>query len=340
MLPRPITEGEFGPMHSFVSDLGLRWPIFQAPTGSIANPTLCAAVADAGALGAMGITWAEARQAVHDVRAVRDQTAKPFQVNYALQRPPVTLAAVLDSGAPVITFSWGDAAPFLRMVRAAGARAGVQVANAMGARRAIEQGADFLICQGLEAGGHVQSTMPLADGLAAVLAVSSDTPVIASGGIVDGVGIAEVLRLGAAGAMLGTRFVATLESGAHPDYKAALLAAQGPAATALTVCFDGDWPYAPHRVLRNATFEAWEAAGCPPVGTRPGEGETVARSAGGEPILRYADTAPRAGMDGRTTEMCLYAGTGCGALHDLPAAGDLVRRLTAELDAAQAVTGR
>ena len=141
--------------------------------------------------------------------------------------------------------------------------------------------------------------------------------------------MARVLRLGASAVMLGTRFVATRESRAHAEYKRLLIEAE-PGESALTVCFDGGWPYAAHRVLRNATLEAWEAAGCPPVGQRPGEGESIGTSADGAPILRYEDTAPRSGFTGDIAAMCCYAGTSCAAIHDLPSATDLVPRLWEE----------
>ena len=308
---------------------GLRLPICQAPTGSIAGPELAAAVSGAGALGAMALTWASPEAASELVRRVRETTATPFQVNYALYRPPASLDAALDAGVPVVTFSWGDPAPYLAQVRAAGAKIGIQVANAAGARRAVDLGADFLVCQGIEAGGHVQSTTPLRDLLPRVLEAAHDLPVVASGGIGDGAGIARVLALGADAAMLGTRFVATLESGAHPAYKERLTQA-GSGETALTVCFDGDWPYAAHRVLRNRTLEGWEASGCSPAGQRPGEGETVGHSASGEPIRRYDDAAPRLGTTGDVLEMALYAGTSSAAIRDIPAAADLVARLWEE----------
>lgn len=315
--------------------LGLRYPICQAPTGSIAGPELAAAVSGAGALGAMALTWASPEAASEQVRQVRAVTTAPFQVNYALYKPPVSLQSALDAGAPVVTFSWGDPSLYLAQVRAAGAKLGVQVANAAGARRARDLGADFLICQGLEAGGHVQSTTPLEELLPHVLDTAQGLPVIGSGGIGDGAGIARVLALGADGAMLGTRFVATRESGAHPAYKERLTQAL-PGETALTVCFDGDWPYAAHRVLRNGTLEAWETSGCPPPGQRPGEGAVVGRTAGGEPIRRYDDTAPRQGMSGDVLDMALYAGTSSAVIRDIPPATDLVLRLWEECRQAQA----
>jgi nitronate monooxygenase len=280
-------------------------------------------------MGAMGLTWTDPTAAREQVRAVKVQTDAPFLVNFVLAFECLALDAVLEEGVPVVSFSWGDPAPFVGKVRRAGARLGVQVTNPDGARRAVDLGADFLIAQGIEAGGHVQSSTPLADLLPRVLGVAGDVPVVASGGIANGAGIARVLTQGAQAAMLGTRFVATQESRAHEIYKQRLVSAQSGDA-ALTVCFDGGWPYAAHRVLRNETLEIWEGHGCPLVGQRPGEGETVARSASGVPIYRYEDVAPRIGMEGEVGEMALYAGTGCDRINDLPPAADLVARLWSE----------
>lgn len=302
-----------------------RLPIWQAPTGSIAGPELCAAVSLAGGMGAMGLTWTAPDAAAKAVRRVREAVGDaPFGGNFALAFPPLALEAALRAGLPVVTFSWGDPSPWLALCRDHGASVGVQVANAEGARRAVGLGVDFLVAQGVEAGGHVQSTTSLWDLLPQVVGLG--LPVVGAGGLVDGADVRRVLDEGALGAMLGTRFVATQESRAHARYKAALVAGQQ---TALTVAFDGGWPLAPHRVLRNTTLEAWEAWGCLPAGARPGEGETLGHAPGG-PILRYDDAAPREGFTGEIEAMCLYAGTGVGRIDDLPSAGDLVRRLALE----------
>lgn len=155
---------------------------------------------------------------------------------------------------------------------------------------------------------------------------------VASGGLGDGAGIARALQADAAGAMLGTRFVATQESRAHADYKRGLTEAASEDAS-LTVCFAGDWPYAAHRVLRNPTLEQWEAAGCPPIGGRPGEGDTMGHTQTGDPIRRYDETAPRRGMTGDTLAMCLYAGTSCGVIDDIPTVAELMPRLWADCEA-------
>lgn len=283
-------------------------------------------------MGAMALTWTipeAAREQVKQVRKVLATTSAPFQVNFALAFPPNSLTAALEAGAPVVTFSWGDPAEYLPLVRSFGATVGIQVTNGEGARRAVDLGANFLICQGMEAGGHVQATRSLWRTLDEVLAVVGALPVIASGGIGDGQGIAQALQRGSSGAMLGTRFVVTVESRALAEYKQKLLAADADD-TALTVCFDGGWPYAAHRVLRNNTLEMWEAAGCPPSGNRPGEGDVTGYNAAGDAILRYEDTAPREGFTGDVDAMCLYAGTSCAAIHDIPTAGNLVARLWAE----------
>jgi NAD(P)H-dependent flavin oxidoreductase YrpB (nitropropane dioxygenase family) len=317
-------------MNLLCERLGITIPILQAPTGSIAGPELVSAVSGAGGLGGMGLTWTAGEAAVQMVWEVRAAILNPFFVNYALSFRPDTLNLVLKAGAPIITFSWGDPTPWMGTVRAAGVIVGVQVGNVAGARMAVNAGADFIICQGLEAGGHVQSTTERDLLLSQVIAaVGRDVPIVAAGGLSTASDIAVAMRLGADGVMLGTRFVATRESRAHTDYKNLLIKAENDS-TVLTVCFDGGWPHAPHRVLRNSTQELWESAGCPPPGKRPEEGATVASAASGEPILRYEDTGPRMGMTGNVEAMALYAGTGVGAINDLPKAGELVQRLWSE----------
>lgn len=304
--------------------LGIGVPLVQAPTASIAGPELAAAVSAAGALGAMGLTWTEPGDAREAVRQVRRRTPKPFGVNFALAFPPRSLEAALEAGAPVVLFSWGDPGRLIERARERGALVGVQVGAGEGAAHAVDSGAHFVICQGVEAGGHVQSTTPLWELLEEVLErVGARVPVVAAGGLADADQAAEAVRRGADGVMLGTRFVASLESRAHALYKEALARARAGDAR-LTVCFDGGWPLAPHRVLRNATLAGWEAAGCPPPGARPGEGEVVGLSAAGEPILRYEDTAPREGMTGRVEEMALYAGTGVGRIQGVRPAAEIV----------------
>lgn len=314
---------------SLAARLGLRYPILQAPIGSVASVDLAVAVSEAGGMGSLALTWTKAAAARKQVAEIRRRTSRNFFVNFVLSFEPVALPAVLEAGAPVVTFSWGLPGKLVKQVHAAGAQVGVQVGTAAAARRAIEQGCDFVICQGVEAGGHVQSSTPLLELLEEVVELA-EVPVVAAGGLADRSDVARVLAAGADAAMLGTRFVATNESRAHASYKQALVQAAA-ADTVMTGCFDGGWPYALHRVLRNATLIRWEDDGCPPLGKRPGEGDIVAKTARAHPVHRYDDAPPTDEMSGDVLACCLYAGRGVGRIHDIRPAAELVASLGQEI---------
>jgi nitronate monooxygenase len=261
-------------------------------------------------------------------------TKGPFLVNYILRYEPMTLEIALDAGAPIVQFSWGmPTREMVSAIRAAGAKFGMQVTSAESARAALDLGADYLACQGTEAGGHVQANRGVYEALPAVLKEARDIPVLASGGIGNGEGIHKALVAGASGAMLGTRFVATIESNAHPEYQGALMAAHAND-TVLTTCCESGWPNAPHRALRNRTFVMWDAAGCPPAGERPGEGDVLARRPDGSPVLRYQFASPGRELQGAVEECALFAGLGVDFVKDVPSAAELVERLWRECEAA------
>ena len=317
---------------------GLKYPIFEAPHGRQTCADLAIAVSNAGAMGALAFLGNpdETRTVVSRVRSA---TKGPFFVNFLLALAPMSgseptsLKAALDAGAPIVQFSWGTPTKeAIAMILAAGAKWGIQVTSSEGARAALDLGADYLVCQGTEAGGHVQATRGLYEALPIVLEEAREKPVVASGGIGNGKGIREALLAGASAAMLGTRFVATVESIAHPAYKQAIIAAYAKD-TALTVCFQDGWA-ATHRALRNRTFRMWDAAGCPPPGKRPGEGDVLATRPDGTKIRRYRMESPLRDSEGEVTECALYAGRSVEYVKDLPAAGELVQRLWRECETA------
>lgn len=310
-------------------------PIVQAPIGSAEAVTLAAAVSRAGGLGGVALSWSDKEVSKAIVRSMQ-KAADGHAVygNFVLHFPCEGFDAALDAGLALVTLSFGiDAARVARAHRA-GARVGVQVGSSLGARMALDAGADFLIAQCVEAGGHVQSTTPGADLLPAVLAEAGAVPVIAAGGIATADGIARAIAAGAAGAVMGTRFIATTEAGSHDAYKAALVAASG-TDTVFTNCFDLGWPYAMHRVLRNDTFTAWEAAGCPQFPNRPGEGDVVFRN-GTEDVFRYCDMPPLPDAVGSMKSAALYAGMGVGDIRSVEPAGQVVAQLWADARAALA----
>ena len=321
---------------AFMAAFGLKYPIVCAGMGGSASYELAIAVSNAGGFGAIGTGTSMAAEVVRDrVTRVRTGTKNVFAINYLLAFDPVTLPVALDAGVPVVQFAWGiPRAEAVSAVRGAKAKMGIQISNVDGARRALDLGSDYLICQGTEAGGHVQALSPLYDTLLAVLAEAKDVPVLAAGGIANGAHIRRALMAGASAAVLGTRFVATREALGHDEYKTALTRAKD-TDTVLTICFQDGWSNAPHRVLRNKTIDMWEAAGCPPPGNRPGEGDVLTTNVvTGAPKRRYSIGGPVATDRGAIEELPHWAGMGVNAIRDIPSASDLVPRLWREcLDA-------
>jgi len=312
---------------AFMALFGLKYPIVQAPAG---GADLAAAVSNAGALGHIALWGGTQDTAAQNVSNLRKQTSRPFVVNYVLSFEPRSLASALDAGAPIVQFSWGiPTRESVVAIRSANANFGVQVGTAIGARAAIDAGAAYLVAQGQEAGGHVQSSIPLFELLPLVLKEAGDLPVLVAGGITTGRALRSALAAGAAGTIMGTRLMATQESSAHDDYKKALVSAHA-ADAALSVCYSDGWPAATHRTLRNGTLNRWEAAGCPPPGRRPGEGDVVATRANGTKVLRYSIATPARGLEGTVTDLAMYAGQGVGDVHDIPPVKDLLARIWSE----------
>jgi nitronate monooxygenase len=142
----------------------------------------------------------------------------------------------------------------------------------------------------------------------------------------DARGVRAALALGAEGVWLGTRFLATAESGAHDAFKQRLVAAAA-TDTVYSTLFDQGWPDAPHRALRNSTVEMWENAGCPPPGKRPGEGEVIGAFPNGDPIPRYGVPAPMQGASGEIEAFALYAGQSVGLIRDLRPVASVIAEL-------------
>ena len=307
-----------------MSVLGCEFPLMQAPLGRGAAAQLAAAVSRAGGLGTLGASWTEPPVLREQIRSIARVTDRPFCVNLVLDfAQDERLELVVEERVPWVSFSFGLRTDLVRLARAGGARVLVQVASADAARAAADAGADALIVQGVEAGGHVQSTVGLLPLLAEVRRAVS-LPLLAAGGIGDPASALAALAAGASAVVMGTRFVASDECDAHPRYKARLAAADGQD-TVLTELFDVGWP-APHRVLRNSTYERWQAAGRPPAGQRPGEGEAVAAG-----VPRYAVNMPLSGTDGDVEAMAMYAGQGVGTIDTIEPAAGIVERFAVPL---------
>ncbi|MDS0281848.1 nitronate monooxygenase [Halomicroarcula sp. S3CR25-11] len=318
--------------------LDLDVPIVQAPVGSATCPALAAAVADAGALGMLAVTWRDEAATREAVAETDRRTDGAFGVNVVVDPDAKTVPTethvdiCLEEGVDVFSFSFGDAAPFVERIHARGGVVIQTVGSAGAASAAVDAGVDVVVAQGWEAGGHVQSevaTLPL---VPRVVDAVPDTPVVAAGGIADGRGIGAVLTLGAAGAWLGTRFLATTEARVHRLYRQRLLDA-AETETVYATLFDEGWPETPHRVVENETVRAWQASGDGET-DHPGAGDVVAETPDGTPVRRYEDSLAVPEMRGDVTELPLYAGQSVGGTQTVQPAGDLVTELADEaLDA-------
>jgi nitronate monooxygenase len=311
--------------------LGIELPIIQAPMAGAVGPLLAAAVSNAGGLGMLAPWFADidvVRRQIHEVRAL---TRRAFGVNLNLEFPQEErLAACLEENVPIISFFWRDPSSVVRRAKEAGATVLHTVGSAADAKRAVDCGVDIVVAQGWEAGGHVRGTVATMALVPVVVDAVSPVPVVAAGGIADGRGLAAALALGASGAWIGTRFLASEEATIHPRYRERLLQASENDTVFLENLFDIGWPNAPHRVLRNKTVEVWEAAGRPPTGKRPGEGETIATSLSAGPIVRYQSRTPRADAEGDIDALSLWAGQGVGLVSEVQPASAIVGEIVDE----------
>ncbi|MDX6616163.1 MAG: nitronate monooxygenase [Solirubrobacterales bacterium] len=303
---------------SFVDLVGCRLPIQSASLGGpIATPPLAAAVSEAGGLGMIAnpSSAAEVQQLAQEVRTL---TSHPVGISFLI---PFVVAEAVEAAAAsveVVEFFYGD--PDRKLVGLAGgdgAVVGWQTGSAAEARAAVQAGCDFVVAQGVEAGGHVRGTQTLDDVLAETLA-SVDVPVLAAGGVGTPERVAELLEAGAAAIRVGTRFVAAREADAHPDYVSRLIAASSQD-TVLTEAYWKGWPDAPHRVLRSA-IEAAEAF----------DGDVVG-VVGDDEIDVFSVRPATREVQGEIAAMALYAGESVDHVTQIQPAAEIIAELTAAI---------
>jgi NAD(P)H-dependent flavin oxidoreductase YrpB (nitropropane dioxygenase family) len=269
------------------------------------------------------------------IRATRALTRRPFGID--LLGPFITdghIDAVVDARVALVVSFWGAPTPAqIERLRTAGIAFWMQIGSVEEALAARHLGAETLVVQGSEGGGHnraVASTMNL---LPAVREAVAPIPVVAAGGIVDGRSLAAALALGADAVWCGTRFLASAEADAHPGYQARVLAA-GVADTCSTTLFGPEWPDQPMRVIRNGATQRWEGReaeahrAC--AGTVAGTLETPE---GPLPLPAFSIQLPTRAVTGDLDQLCLTAGESAGRIGKVEAAGTIVRRMTEEAEA-------
>lgn len=311
--------------------LGFEYGIVQAPLGpDISGPELVAAVANAGGLGLLRAPDWESPDYLRElIRKTRSLTDKSFGVGLVLAFPhEENLKVILDEKVAVLQVYWGECSKELVLeAHLAGVKVVPQVGSFEDARKAIDAGVDGIIVQGREAGGHVIGQEGLISILPRVvdLVGDRDIPVIAAGGIANARGYVAALALGAKGVCLGTRFVATEESNAHPTYKRKLVELDR---TEYTNIFGrARWPNAPQRALVTPFFNDWKSL--PPHENEINQPVIGRSTINGEEkeIRRFGGPVPNMTTTGDIESMAMYAGQGVGLIKEIWPASEVIKRL-------------
>ncbi len=312
---------------AFTELFGIEHPIALAPMGGSAGGALAAAVSNGGGLGLVGAGYGDLTWLDRELAIVAERTDEPWGVGFlSWAAPPAAVERALGHGPHAVLVSFGDPRPLAEPVLDAGVPLIVQVTDLDEAERALEVGADVVVAQGSEAGGHGgrRATLPF---VPVVADLADPTPVLAAGGMADGRGLAAALVLGAAGALLGTRFQASAEATVAPEVAKAIVDGRGDdteRGRVLDIARGSAWPprYTA-RTLRNAFLDRW----------RGREAELEADD------QARADHRAAAGR-GDLSAAPVWAGEAIDLITDLPPAADLVSAIAAEAEDALLQAGR
>ena len=315
-----VKEGLVAIRTALTETLGLEYPIILAPMASVSGGRLAAAVSNAGGLGLVGGGYGDSDWLRNELSVAKAETMRPWGVGLITWATTLeTVQLALSYGPHMFMLSFGNPRPYVSTIKEAGCKLVCQVQDLEGARAAKAAGADIIVAQGTEAGGHgaTRATLPL---VPAVVDVVAPTPVLAAGGIADGRGLAAALMLGAQGVLMGTRFYAATESLGHRRAKECIVAAEG-GQTQRTRVFDAvrryEWPDGyTGRALCNPFLERWD---------------------GREDGLRAAlDTEGRAFQEavkkGDFDTAMVWAGEAVDLIAAVAHAGELVRSIGAEAE--------
>jgi NAD(P)H-dependent flavin oxidoreductase YrpB (nitropropane dioxygenase family) len=311
----------------FTELLGIRYPIVQGGLAHLSLAPLAAAVSNAGGLGQIGAAcFATPEELQASIREAKGLTAQPFGVNFplGLSINEQFLDVALAEEPAAISITGGNPEAFLRRIQQSGvaSKTLVLVAGVRAAQKAEALGADAVIAVGFEGGGHLGrddiGTIVLTPRIVDAVRI----PVLASGGIVDGRGLAAALALGATGVELGTRFVAVQESNAHPSYKQAIVEAK----ESDTVIIERSIGR-PARVLNGLFVKE--------ILQVEQQGEPVAAEERVQRLLPYirGSVNKRAALEGALEEGFVWGGQAVGLIHDIPTVQVMIERMVSEAQA-------
>ena len=308
-----------GRLHTPVCDLlGIEIPIFQGGMSTYTSAELVAAVSNAGGLGIIGALGRTRDDLRDEIRRVRNLTSMPFGVNHVVCRiDDACLELTLAQRVPVLSLSWGRAAELTARAHEVGVKVVHQVTSPEEAGGVAAEGADVVIAQGAEGGGHVGTSMSTMALVPQAVDLVKPVPVIAAGGIADGRGLAAAIMLGAQGVLMGTRFLATVESHSRGHSKDALLNSLGSQTMASKFLDDVLgilWPGSVVRSIRNPILEEW-ARKLP------------------EDWAQHADELRPQVQAAVNNGDFVLAGESVGLVHEILPAGELVKKIAAQAEA-------
>jgi nitronate monooxygenase len=308
--------------------LGIKHPVLLAPMDTLAGSRLVRAVSEAGGFGILGGGYGDRARLETETAKLRDFSG-PFGIGFitwSMAKQPELLDIALAARPRAIMLSFGDPAPFAPRIRDAGALLICQVQSEDMAKQALDAGANILIAQGTEAGGHGASRTTLDIVPSIIDLAAGRVPVVAAGGIADGRGLAAMMMLGASGVLMGTRFYASIEADAADEAKRRIVAA-GAGDTVRGVVPDWSrnimWP-APFtgRTLVNEHVRRWT-----------GREIELLQNAGAVSAEYFAARAA-----GNFDIAVVFAGESVGLIHDIPSAAEIVERVVTEAE--QLLLGR
>lgn len=305
--------------------LGIEHPIISAPMAFAAGGRLAAAVTAAGGLGLIGGGYGDAEWLEREFLEARNKRIGCGFITWSLAQRPQLLDLVLAHSPAALMLSFGAPAPFAARIKAAGAALICQVQNMQHARAAVDAGADIVVAQGAEAGGHgaVRATFTLVPEIADYLAQAAPaTVLVAAGGIADGRGLAAALMLGADGVLIGSRFWASAEALVHAAFQNAAVAADGDATIrtrVVDIARRKDWPKPfTARVMKTRFVSDWHGR----------EGELAEPAVVEREMARYV----AAMQSGDADNTGVWVGEATGLIRDVRPAGDLMREIVGDAE--------
>jgi len=336
MAPTPSIDTRFTQRH------GVRHPFACAGMAFAGmTPALTIAVCQAGGIGALGVGFTPPELLRTYIRSIRAATDAPFNVNFiTCFDNDAQVRVCAEERVPIVSWHWGHpSVANLAVLREAGVAYWEQVGSADDARRAVDAGAQAVVAQGYEAGGHNYQGLPGAPGLPTFVllptivdAVGDRAMVLGAGGISDGRGVAAALALGADAVWVGTRMVATVEAAVHDEHKRRIVAAQGED-TVFSSIFGPEMPFFnPMRLQKNRVVTEWnhrlaevpqERSGLPVVGQTVLYGQPM-------PMNKFNVILPTPETEADWEEMPWLMGQGAGLVHDIRPAGEVVASMMAD----------